>query len=480
MEHNPADILQQLAAARAEADELRRQNESLRKALDERQALADHMAGERGLLRTLIDNMPDHIYVKDRSGRFIIANDAAARGIGVASPQELVGKSDLDFYPIDCGQRFFTDEQNILQSGQPIIDQVEENINQEGVRRWFSTTKFPFYDASGVGQGIVGISRDITQRIDAMEAVRLRNRAIELSTDGIVIAGCTPGMPVLYVNPAFERITGFTLEEAQRRGVDALLDDESAAEGGDGLRAALQGEQEGRAVLRSLRKDGAAFWSDIRLAIVRDREGRATHFVFTISDISEARRAEEQMALLATRDALTGLPNRRALMERLAQAIAMCQRSGQQLAVAFMDLDRLKYVNDTFGHEAGDLMLQTVADRMASCVRKSDTLARLGGDEFVLATLHQGSGPPFELRGMVEAMLAKIQEVLALPLLFGNEPFSITCSIGVAIYPQDGVDPDMLLKHADAAMYVAKKAGRNRVAWHTPPSDPASQDSPIA
>jgi diguanylate cyclase (GGDEF)-like protein/PAS domain S-box-containing protein len=478
VEHIPADILQQLAASRAEAAELRCQNESLRRELDERLALAEHMAGERGLLRTLIDNMPDHIYVKDRSGRFIIANDAAAHDIGLASPQELVGKSDLDLYPLDCGQKFFTDEQNILLSGQPIIDQVEENINRDGIRRWFSTTKFPFYDALGTAQGIVGISRDITQRIDALEAERLRNRAIELSADGIIIAGCTPGMPVLYVNPAFERITGFTLDEARQRGVDVLLDDESSPEGGDGLRDALRRQVEGRAVLRSLRKDGVAFWSDTRLAIVRERTGSATHFVFTISDISEARQVEEQMTLLATRDALTGLPNRRALMERLTQSIAMCERSGTQLAVAFIDLDRLKYVNDTFGHEAGDLMLQTVADRMTSCVRKSDTLARLGGDEFVLATVHQTPPHPGDLRAILEGMLAKIQEVLALPLMLGTEPFCITCSIGVAVYAQDGLDPDILLKRADAAMYVAKKAGRNRVAWHSPPPNPPLPDTP--
>jgi diguanylate cyclase (GGDEF)-like protein len=240
----------------------------------------------------------------------------------------------------------------------------------------------------------------------------------------------------------------------------------------------LRRQVEGRAVLRSLRKDGVAFWSDTRLAIVRERTGSATHFVFTISDISEARQVEEQMTLLATRDALTGLPNRRALMERLTQSIAMCERSGTQLAVAFIDLDRLKYVNDTFGHEAGDLMLQTVADRMTSCVRKSDTLARLGGDEFVLATVHQTPPHPGDLRAILEGMLAKIQEVLALPLMLGTEPFCITCSIGVAVYAQDGLDPDILLKRADAAMYVAKKAGRNRVAWHSPPPNPPLPDTP--
>ncbi len=452
---------------------LAHQNEALRCELSDRISLSGHLNDERGLLRTLIDNMPDHIYVKDRSGRFVIGNKAAAEGIGNYTPQELVGKSDLDLYPLECGQRFFMDEQKIIQSGQPLIDQLEENVNQNGVRRWFSTTKMPFHDAAGEPIGIVGISRDVTQRVDADEAIRLRNRAIELSQDGIMIVSClSADTPVLYVNPAFERITGFTLEDAQQRGVAMLLGDVVDPSAGNALRDAMDVQQEGRAVLRSVRKDGVEFWNEVRLAIVRDIAGNASHFVFTMSDISSARHAEEQLELLASHDALTGLPNRRMLMDRLTQAIALSERGTFLLAVAFIDLDRLKFVNDTYGHEAGDHMLHTVAERMAGCVRKADTVARLGGDEFVLVSLHEVGGP-FEsgLQDVTE-MLGKIQALLGEAILLGEVPFHVTCSIGVSVYPRDGHDAESLLKHADAAMYTAKNLGRDRIEFYSQAPQP--------
>ncbi|SFU36301.1 PAS domain S-box-containing protein/diguanylate cyclase (GGDEF) domain-containing protein [Pseudoduganella namucuonensis] len=462
-------------------EELRRENEALREELKARQAMAEHLASERGLLRTLIDNMPDHIYVKDRSGRFVIANHAAAEGIGVASPAELVGKSDLEFYPLGCGQRFFTDEQQIMKSGQPLIDHIEENVNHAGVRRWFSTTKYPFYGADGQPAGIVGISRDVTLRVNAEEAVRLRNRAIELSGDATVIVGRgSPELPVLYVNPAFERITGFTLEEAQQSGIAGLLEDGEDPAATQALALAMAREEEGGAVLRSWRKDGTAFWNKVRLAIVRDRDGKATHFVYTMSDVSKALDAEQKLEQLASHDELTGLPNRRLLMDRLGQAIAIAQRSNCLLAVSFIDLDRLKFVNDTHGHEAGDRMLRAVAERMAGCVRQSDTVARLGGDEFVLVSLHQVPPAVPGERTHVAELLAKVQEVLAQPLMLGDAPFSVTCSIGVSMYPDDGQDAETMLKHADEAMYTAKKSGRNQVAFYTPPPEgaTASADPP--
>ena len=450
------------------AERMARQKDALRSELNARISLGGHLSDERGLLRTLIDNMPDHIYVKDRSGRFVIGNKAAAEGIGNYTPDELVGKSDLDFYPLEWGQRFFMDEQKIMQSGQPLIDQLEENVNAAGVRRWFSTTKMPFHDSSGNPIGIVGISRDVTQRVDADEAIRLRNRAIELSLDGIVIVSCADAeSPVQYVNPAFERITGFTLEDAQQRGMAMLLADAVDPSAGQSLWDAMHLHQEGRAVLRSVRKDGVEFWNEVRLAIVRDAQGSASHFVYTMSDITKARHAEEQLELLASHDSLTGLPNRRMLMDRLTQAIALSERGTFLLAVAFIDLDRLKFVNDTYGHEAGDHMLHTVAERMAGTVRKADTVARLGGDEFVLVSLHEIGGPHDSGLVDVAEMLGKVQALLGEPILLGDVPFNVTCSIGVSVYPRDGHDAETLLKHADAAMYSAKNLGRNRIEFYS-------------
>ncbi|MES3023054.1 MAG: diguanylate cyclase [Pseudomonadota bacterium] len=439
--------------------------------------LGSHLAGDQNLLRAIIDNMPDHIYIKDTAGRFVIGNKAAAHGIGVAAPEDLVGKSDLDFYANACGDGFFKDEQAIIRSGVPIVDQLEENINKAGIRRWFSTTKMPFRNADGSVIGIVGISRDVTLRMQADEAIRLRNRALEASNDAIVITGSSgPAYPIVYVNPAFERITGFSPQDVERRNIADVLSVRDGKQGGE-LRLALDEQREGHAVLYSMRKDGVPFWNDVRLAPVRDQAGKTTHFVYTMTDITKARASEEQLERLASYDILTGLPNRRLLMDRLGQAIAMGERGNFVIAVAFIDLDRLKHVNDTLGHDAGDLLLKTVAKRMAACVRKSDTVGRLGGDEFVLLSLHKlgaatapGERPAIAVAdddyGYVAQMLAKIQRKLAQPLQLGEQSFGVTCSVGVSVYPRDGADAETLLKRADSAMYQAKKNGRNMVAFY--------------
>ncbi|PWF45396.1 GGDEF domain-containing protein [Massilia glaciei] len=446
-------------------------------AIDAWVKLGSHLAGDQNLLRAIIDNMPDHIYIKDTAGRFVIGNKAAALGIGVAAPEDLVGKSDLDFYPNACGEGFFKDEQAIIRSGVPLVDQLEENINMAGIRRWFSTTKMPFRNVHGSVIGIVGMSRDVTLRMQADEAIRLRNRAIEASNDAIVITSSAgPAYPIVYVNPAFERITGFSPREAERRNIADMLGARDGKQDGE-LGEALAEQREGHAVLQSMRKDGVAFWNDVRLAPVRDKAGQTTHFVYTMTDITKARAAEEQLERLASYDNLTGLPNRRLLMDRLSQAIAMGERGKFVIAVAFIDLDRLKHVNDTMGHDAGDLLLKTVAKRMAACVRKSDTVGRLGGDEFVLLSLHKlgatnapGDRPAIALAdddyGYVAQMLAKIQRKLAQPIQLGGQAFSVTCSVGVSVYPRDGADAETLLKHADSAMYQAKKNGRNMVAFY--------------
>jgi diguanylate cyclase (GGDEF)-like protein/PAS domain S-box-containing protein len=448
-----------------QAAEMRRREDAHRHELGARGVLPGQLADEGSLLRTLIDNMPDQIYAKDANGRFLVANRAAAMMIlGQPDTQALIGKSDLDFYPLECGQRFFTDEQAIIRSGVPIIDQVEENLNQDGVLRFFSTTKFPFRDNTGQVGGIVGISRDITLRVSADEAARLRDRAVESSQDGIVITATNRDNAVVYTNPAFERITGFTLAEARAAGIERFLLERDELNESVASRDSLIARHGERRVLRALRKDGGQFWCEVRLAVIRAADGSATHNVFTLTDVTDAHRAEQELALLASHDPLTGLPNRRTLMERLGEAIHYGDRGDLQLAVAFIDLDGLKRLNDEHGHEAGDVLLRTVADRIAGCIRQSDTIARLGGDEFVLITQHrtnQANGDPDGVGGV----LRKIQERIGAAIPAGGIVVHVTCSIGVSLYGRHGTDPETLLRRADEAMYVAKKTGRNRIVF---------------
>ncbi|MGX9219241.1 diguanylate cyclase domain-containing protein [Massilia varians] len=430
---------------------------------------------EFGLLRTLVDNMPDHIYAKDRNGRFILGNRAAAIGIlGRDDVPALIGKSDLDFFPLACGQRFFTDEQTIIRTGQPIVDQIEENVTKDGPLRYFSTTKFPFHDARGEIAGIVGISRDITARVGADEIARLRDRAVESSQDGILITcAADQDYPIIYTNPAFERLTGFGTEEAKRAGIERFLRDQTDDERPLARQAvprqdasdrrALIAAHGAQRTLRFLRRDASRFWCEVRLATICAADGSASHHVFTFVDVTAAHQAEEELIHLASYDTLTGLPNRRLLLERLDRDVRTGAAAQAGLAVAFIDLDGLKRLNDEHGHDAGDVLLRAVADRITACIRRSDMIARLGGDEFVLLSAH-GNGAACDPQGIGQ-FLCKVRDAIAQPLVVAGTTLVPRCSIGVSILGRHGNDAETLLKRADAAMYAAKRSGRGRIAF---------------
>jgi len=310
------------------------------------------------------------------------------------------------------------------------------------------------------------LQEEIRVRRLAERALNLRNRAIESSVNAIVINDfAKPGYPIEYVNPAFERITGYSAAEAVGRNTDFLLADDAEQPALVEVRMALREQREGHAVLRNYRKDGTPFWNDYTVAPVRNEKGEVTHYVGVMNDVTEAKNYEEQLAHQANFDTLTGLANRNLLRDRLQQAIVRARRDGSTLAVLFLDLDHFKMVNDSLGHTVGDELLRAVAGRLAACVRDSDTVARLGGDEFVvLLVTRSGDGSmEVDVTALVRKLLARVAE----PLALGDREVRPTASIGVSTYPQDGTDSEALLRNADAAMYRAKELGRNGFQFFT-------------
>ena len=310
------------------------------------------------------------------------------------------------------------------------------------------------------------LQEEVTIRRLAQAALNLRNRAIESSVNAILILDSSRReYPIEYVNPAFEKITGYCADEAIGRDGSFLLGDETEQAGVHEIRKALREQREGHAVLRNYRKDGSPFWNEFYLAPVRNDEGVVTHFVGVMNDVTEAKTYEEQLAHQANYDGLTGLANRNLLQDRLQQSIAATRRSGGSVAAIFLDLDNFKVVNDSLGHNVGDEMLRVVAGRLRSSVRESDTVARLGGDEFVV--LFSGRGEPGAIESDITALAVKLLGQVAQPVMLGDRPVLPTCSMGISVYPQDGEDGGTLLKHADAAMYRAKELGRNRFQFFT-------------
>lgn len=305
-----------------------------------------------------------------------------------------------------------------------------------------------------------GVMLDITDRKTAEQDLVLAAKVFEGSREAVMILD-DQGR-VLSVNRAFTAITGFRADEVRKAPVNlfdpARYDPDFLAS--VWASASRDAGWEGEVWLR--RRDELAFPARLRVGVVRGADERPSQYVLIFEDISERKAQEDRIRHLAQHDFLTGLPNRALLEDRLKQAVPLAQRNGTRLGVMFLDLDRFKIINDSLGHETGDALLKQVARRLIGSVRAADTVSRQGGDEFVI--LLQDLDTPDH----AAAVARKVLEVLAEPFVLDGLTLSVTPSMGIAVFPDDGADFQTLLKNADAAMYHAKSLGRNNFQFFTP------------
>jgi diguanylate cyclase (GGDEF)-like protein/PAS domain S-box-containing protein len=291
-------------------------------------------------------------------------------------------------------------------------------------------------------------------RRQAETGLRLAASVFEHSHDGILITG--PDNLVLEVNDAFTVITGYSREEMIGKNPSILKSGRQSAAFYRELWQSIADTGHWRGEIWNRRKSGEFYVEMLEIAAVRDPAGQLTHHVAVFNDITSLRHSQERLEHMAHYDPLTQLPNRALLSDRLHQSVALAQRGGSLLAVCFLDLDGFKPINDEYGHEVGDLLLIGVARRLEITLREVDTVARLGGDEFVL--LLTGLADMDEL----ETILERIMDVLEQPFDIDEHRLQVSASLGITIYPLDEADPESLLRHADQAMYQAKRAGRSR------------------
>ncbi len=402
--------------------------------------------------RSIVQSSDDAIISKSLDGIVTSWNPGAERIFGFRA-DEIVGRPLTVIFPFDRvdEERFILE--TLLEGGS--VDHFETvRLRKDGSTVHVSVSISPIRDAEGRIVGASKIARDVTRARQAEARLRLTSKVFTHANEGIAIfdpEGC-----VVDVNDAFCRITGHARQDVLGRHHGLFIDPGTARNGWWRLRRALAKRGQFQGEVWSRRRDGSRFVAQLTVSAIVDDARQLQSHVALFTDVTSLREQSERLQHVAHYDALTDLPNRLLLQDRLRQAIALNQRHHQSLAVLYLDLDGFKAINDGHGHHVGDQLLVKVANRIRHTLRESDTPARIGGDEFVAVLTGLASAD--DCAQFVDRMLKACAE----PIALGGQMVQVSVSIGVTLYPQDDVDADQLIRHADQAMYQAKQAGRNR------------------
>ncbi len=410
-------------------------------------------------LRLIIDNAPAGIVMLDREMRYLFASRRWLQDHRVTL-QDVVGNNHYELSPV-MSEHWRETHLRCLAGTTESCD--EDPIPQpDGSIKWARWEVRPWFDAGGVVGGLIIMSEDITDRKRAEEQLRIAAVAFQ-SRDGMMVTDAR-GI-ILQVNQAFTDVTGYSAAEAVGNMSSVLHSGRQDAAFYRNMWEAITREGHWQGEIWNRRKDGGIYPEWLSIAGVRDTNGEVTHYLGIYSNISDPQEAERKILALAFYDPLTGLPNRRLLLDRLHQALAVSARSGQFGGLLLLDLDHFKAINDTRGHDVGDELLVEVARRLSETLRETDSAARLGGDEFVV--LIEGLNEEQDAAATAaETIAEKLRAAICQPFTLKGEVRHITPSIGVTLFGSQGERTDALLKQADLALYQAKGAGRNTIRFY--------------
>lgn len=400
-------------------------------------------------LRTLVENLPDMVARFDREGRHIYVSPVVER-IFQKHAQHFLGKTlgELALPETEnAAERLF---QGVMQAilGTPNMEVVTWPLPSGTCS--FEVRHIPEKDSTGKVVSVLAVSRDITEQQRKDNILRQLSAAVEQSPVSVFITD-TNGA-ILYVNPAFCANTGYTIEEVLGKNPRFLSGGYTKPQEYASLWRTIKSGIPWRGTFHNRRKDGTGHWVEAIIAPIRDASGAVTQFVSIQQDITARKQAEERVEFLAHHDALTGLANRLLGRDRMETTMKFAERQGCKVALMFLDLDGFKRINDALGHGTGDQLLRALGMRLQQRLRKTDSIARQGGDEFLItiADVHETD--------MIVSVARKLLEEVARPFTIEGHELSVSGSLGIAVYPDDGRDWETLCKKADVAMYSAKES----------------------
>lgn len=439
-----------LVKGRFSGDQLLR---SLRYAIERSRQTNELLAAHRRY-RALFEKNPLPSWVQRvEDGRLIAVNDAMVDKYGY-SRQDLLDMTShalvADEQTLRLAEFFRRHADAVGQAG------VWRHQTREGQQLWSEVTLHPLELEGQACQ--IAIANDITPLVDAHAHLALLDRAVQSSVNGLLICDARqPDQPITFVNAAFTRITGYEPEEVLGRNCRFLQDFEQDQPEAHILRRAIAEQRACDVVIRNYRKGGALFWNHLQVAPVTDADGHVTHFVGVMSDVTQQRTTESELAYAASHDATTGLPRYGLVAQHIAEQLL---RPGTTIALVVVDIDRLHAINEIFGHSAGDAALAAVGRRLVDALPPDAIVARLSGDKFgVVLEAEQAAG--------IDGVINTLRNAVAAPVDIGEHTLRLTASMGVALAPSHAEDPYKLLQAAESALYHAKRMGRDGVAHFT-------------
>lgn len=415
----------------------------------------------QSMLKSIIDNIPQYIFWKDSKGYFLGCNNNFAKLIGVNDVDKIIGKNDNLLIKKEKADVAILDFlANCSYSNQNPCYHSISQVERENQTLWFDANTIPLHNNKKEFIGYLGTFEDITERKQTEEKLKQAAKVLENSAEAICITDADSR--VIVVNRAFSQITGYSESEILGKKTNILKSGKHDATFYRNMWTSVQATGHWEGEIWNRRKNGEIYPEWLNISVIRDEiTHEISNYLAIFSDITRTKQNEQRLTYLAHYDDLTGLPNRTLFYERVERALFLAKQHNYKIAVLFLDLDHFKYVNDTWGHAVGDLLLKDAAKRIIHCVGKNDTVARLGGDEFTIVLDKIDSSETAATVGQ------RILESMRPPFYLHNHETFISSSIGISIYPTDGQDVETLLKQADIAMYRAKEGGKDSYQFFT-------------